>query len=458
MDFLQFLNGMNNSPKREDFSLKSLKLELKENLFFKDTKDIESYIFSYMTNKDLFKIRLLSKFHYSLVENLYLDVLKKEKILKIPNKSIFSTIYLYHKELFKVDQQFKLEFNCSCHQPKRVRVLRKFRHLVDTTNFEPIYGFSKHPDSQEGLVVCFKTDLAQNCSYYVDLEKKLQKVKMSKEFIKNSMMRYYNFLKLKELYPNTLFIPTLDIEMVWISHLLKPEIYEEDCMKLFGRVIEHELYLNDSNKSIRHEALIETLNLYKSHYKVDLIDPKNIPKKLKFYFKMGMRRTEDMREETSYQELFNPFIDKECKDWKNPFSFNEEDVETDRKSSFYNFPHNSNNYPAFIKSYERFLYLLAKYPEDSHLFYPSLSIDFVWHSHMMNPILYKQDCVEIVGRYVGHNSNPNYQEQKTEKYWKIEYGENQLSLDHEMKFNHGTKRGFRHDEEPSGSDYEIEYQ
>ncbi len=39
--------------------------------------------------------------------------------------------------------------------------------------------------------------------------------------------------------PNTLLIPILDIEIVWQTHLLQPEMYRNDCLRLFRRIIDH---------------------------------------------------------------------------------------------------------------------------------------------------------------------------------------------------------------------------
>jgi hypothetical protein len=42
---------------------------------------------------------------------------------------------------------------------------------------------------------------------------------------------------------NILLVPTLDIEIVWQTHLLRPEMYQKDCFRLFGRIIDHSLLI-----------------------------------------------------------------------------------------------------------------------------------------------------------------------------------------------------------------------
>ena len=42
---------------------------------------------------------------------------------------------------------------------------------------------------------------------------------------------------------NNYFIPTVDIEIVWQTHLFRSKMYQEDCIHLFVSVINHSLLL-----------------------------------------------------------------------------------------------------------------------------------------------------------------------------------------------------------------------
>ena len=59
-----------------------------------------------------------------------------------------------------------------------------------------------------------------------------------------------------------------------------------------------------------------------------------------------------------------------------------------------------------IYRYEKFwLPLLAEIsssPETDLTWCPPLDIQWVWHTHMLAPVQYSQDCQAIVGRLVGH--------------------------------------------------------
>jgi hypothetical protein len=71
-------------------------------------------------------------------------------------------------------------------------------------------------------------------------------------------------MELKAFYPlNILLVPTLDIEIVWQTHLLRPEMYQSDCLRLFGRIIDHSLLLtNDTEQCLKEQAFLDTCQLY----------------------------------------------------------------------------------------------------------------------------------------------------------------------------------------------------
>lgn len=62
---------------------------------------------------------------------------------------------------------------------------------------------------------------------------------------------------------------------------------------------------------------------------------------------------------------------------------------------------------SYISQYEKFLFLLKKYPGLKAV--PTKQIDIVWHYHLQNQSLYEKDCNEIFGYPIIHN------EAKTDK-------------------------------------------
>jgi hypothetical protein len=84
--------------------------------------------------------------------------------------------------------------------------------------------------------------------------------------INQMITRYYRFMQLKSSYPNILLIPTLDIEITWQTHLLRPEMYRQDCMRLFHRIIDHSLLTNDLEQFLKEQAFIDTCKLYEERF------------------------------------------------------------------------------------------------------------------------------------------------------------------------------------------------
>ena len=85
--------------------------------------------------------------------------------------------------------------------------------------------------------------------------------------LKQMITRYYRFMQLKAFYyPNVLLIPTLDIEIVWQTHLLRPEIYRADCLRLFRHVVDHALLTKDIQQVFKEQAFLDTCHFYEERF------------------------------------------------------------------------------------------------------------------------------------------------------------------------------------------------
>lgn len=58
--------------------------------------------------------------------------------------------------------------------------------------------------------------------------------------LRRAITRYTKFLKLMALYPKTMFVPTLDIDLVWHTHQCSPSQYFDSTNKLIGRFLNHD--------------------------------------------------------------------------------------------------------------------------------------------------------------------------------------------------------------------------
>lgn len=58
--------------------------------------------------------------------------------------------------------------------------------------------------------------------------------------IRRELARYGKFLLLAQRYPGTALAPTMPIDQMWHLHLTHPRAYYEDCMRLFGEILDHD--------------------------------------------------------------------------------------------------------------------------------------------------------------------------------------------------------------------------
>ncbi len=208
------------------------------------------------------------------------------------------------------------------------------------------------------------------------------------EIVKQMIMRYYRFMQLKASFPNNvLLVPTLDIEMVWQTHLLRPEMYRNDCIRLFRRVIDHSLLTDDIGQFLKQQAFIDTCRLYKKRFGEQYCSLPIIEKKQSAASKHTQLRFDsfdrDVPMYSYWDETHFEFASESPSNFNNPFSFTEVDVISDSnwlnlcKRFMFETSFNAgvscgvsdgaivlnfSKLQLLKKSYERFLYMAAKYP------------------------------------------------------------------------------------------------
>ncbi|CAF3661931.1 unnamed protein product [Adineta steineri] len=254
--------------------------------------------------------------------------------------------------------------------------------------------------------------------------------------LKQMIARYYRFMQLKASNKSdTLLIPTLDIEIVWQTHLLRPKMYRNDCIRLFGFVIDHSLLHNDYNHASTNkaQAFLDTYKLYEQRFGKHYCSLSSCRKRNPVG--CGNDHISSLRcdnEVYSYwDESFYEFLPKPPKDYKNPFSFTTDDILSDWKWLYLCKQYISRanklsmgkegfvHYPTYIslepevleplmKSYERFLYIAAKHPmkNKNGVIPPTPAIDIIWRTHMQQPLEYVADCRRLVGYVIYHNPWP----------------------------------------------------
>jgi hypothetical protein len=299
------------------------------------------------------------------------------------------------------------------------------RELPNVNEFEPVKGFQLHPNARSGVVAPFSEHFKSgNVKEFVNFTKKLAPFRgVSKEDISCAFTRYKCFLYLHKQYPDTMLVPTLDIEIVWRSHCIRPSIYRRDCEKNFGKILPHRAKPTIAMFEIRQEALILTMDLWKKHFGSDYlyIDPQSLETVLVFLINSG----EWYHDEPMWFEP-PPQVDDEkmgvC------ISLSEEDVMNDLSLYFQMEIELANNvlfrglklWNCSLKSYERYLFMLLKIPEEK-LADPSMFIDLAWFAHMMDPEAYISDITRIVGEVLDHKKLPMSNLQGFSLVWEEEF-------------------------------------
>ena len=210
--------------------------------------------------------------------------------------------------------------------------------------------------------------------------------------LKQMITRYYRFMQLKASHPShTLLIPTLDIEIVWQTHLLRPEMYQADCLRLFRRIIDHSLLFSDVQNFSKEQAFRDTCHLYEQRFgeQYCLFSSKLVHNTEPYRRRLHQYLFDSLSDtEANYPYWDNThfkFSPESSKSYENPFSFAEGDIIIDSQwldlfkkfmldvmkkapvySTFGTVPEvidlRCRAINLLTKSYERFLYMAAKYP------------------------------------------------------------------------------------------------
>ncbi|HEY9708812.1 MAG TPA: glycine-rich domain-containing protein-like [Oculatellaceae cyanobacterium] len=92
--------------------------------------------------------------------------------------------------------------------------------------------------------------------------------------VDRAIARYKMFLHLLYLYPNTIIVPTQEIDQVWHQHILDTRKYAQDCQWLFGYFVHHcpDFGMGDDDqKQALETAFSDTRTLFAEHFGIDVI-------------------------------------------------------------------------------------------------------------------------------------------------------------------------------------------
>jgi len=129
---------------------------------------------------------------------------------------------------------------------------------------QAIWRFKKLQSFYINNLTPFTVDLVRAVLRQLQFAKKMPLSTWNKDDILNeAIIRYYKFLNLMKLYPGKLFVPTLDVDLVWHAHQLNPSDYHKFTLTNVGNFIDH----NDNiEKPSLGNGFIETAQLWKQNY------------------------------------------------------------------------------------------------------------------------------------------------------------------------------------------------
>ncbi|CAF1310715.1 unnamed protein product [Rotaria sp. Silwood1] len=392
------------------WSFNETKNALTQSVFARIPSEIMLRIFKLFSVPDLCNVSLVCRRFKMIADQDEIWKLKCNSSKKIYSKS-FKQIYLdwiYMKCLRNAKLRAMSDwFHSACDM---ILLPSYSCHIRPTDNqqFEAIGGFHQHPNSSSSMAIELSVDIEKTAPELIQLLEKasqFQQQWQQPSIVKHMITRYYRFMQLKASHPsNILLVPTFDIEIVWQTNLLRPAMYQADCLRLFRRVIDHSLLISDIEKFLKDQAFRDTCQLYEQQFGDLITDGKWLD-----LCKQFMSRALKTAHLDGYHHIWSSGIDLQ------PGAINR-----------------------LKKSYERFLYIAAKYPlKDGHEFIrPTYAIDIMWHSHMQEPLNYVADCVRIVGYVIYHSPWPiNKDDTKNKtciqanKLWKDEFKVD-LMIDH----------------------------
>eukprot|EP00939_MAST-03C_sp_MAST-3C-sp1_P003260 g3260.t1 len=187
--------------------------------------------------------------------------------------------------------------------------------------------------------------------------------------------------------------PRAEVWILWASHMIRSRQYYDDCMKFCGALVDHDPSFHivvDGRQKVDYfdsslpsspsidrgaeEGLLQSLT--KTLTMEALVqDALFFPKLCKFFATHFGRRCQ--------RYLADPML------WSGPSKLLEHvKVKLLR--------------PQYEK-YMRILHDIESRGEDVQPPSPTITIDWIWHAHMIQPVLYRHDCVNVFKRVIHHH-------------------------------------------------------
>ena len=253
----------------------------------------------------------------------------------------------------------------------------------------------------------FGVDLKAQAVHQIEFLESTDKIQELKKpyILARSVYRYEKYwLPLAATQPNECLSAPLDIEWVWHCHMLSPRAYSRDCVEIVNTVINHTLR---SPKDYQ-KALAKSRDLWHRLYQ-------------------GER-------EPFTLDFSLPYDEQVVSNFQSKITYNIIEAASRQKAFYYqvSLPHYKDT--KFLDGgmirYKKFLFLKQQLPDE--FIVPCYDIDLLWHTHQLNPAVYKHDMMKYIGNLFNHDDNVTDRSEgsklynadmKTREHWKRVFNE-----------------------------------
>ena len=214
--------------------------------------------------------------------------------------------------------------------------------------------------------------------YHIEFLKEIEELPELKsyKYQKLAAFRYEKFwLPLVAEHSKLDLVAPLDVQWWWHCHMLAPVSYSQDCTSLVGKVVNHTFRARGDQPICRDRAR----QLWSEKYMDEPFD---------------IDETKDFAKYSA-----------DLAGFKSSLSYDIVSASERQSQFFYNvsLPHYRDR--KFLENalirYKEFLYINQKCPDAPLV--PCFDIDLVWHTHMLNPVIYSRDTTQTCGQILNHD-------------------------------------------------------
>ncbi|KAL5007201.1 hypothetical protein ScPMuIL_016007 [Solemya velum] len=226
----------------------------------------------------------------------------------------------------------------------------------------------------------FGVDLAKAAIKHLSFLRRVNKQPhlQSGNSLRRAIRRYEEqWLPLAAIHKDVILSAPLDIAWVWHCHLLAPAAYENDCLRLFGVVVQHSCdYIDDSQEKRERAEHLWNKFYPNDPFEIPLEHDAPVGNQSEF----SSRLSYDIEAAAARQKLF--YYQVSLPHFKDP-----------------------NYLDLALGRYRKFLFLRQQNP--GVFLVPCYGIDLMWHTHILNPLVYKEDTVRLTGSLFNHDDTTN---------------------------------------------------